>query len=147
MERKTTGISSAFSIVSWIALIGGVAVYLLGLWNAQMELNEKGYYFSVLILGLFAAISLQKTVRDKLESVPTTNLYYSMCVAAFIISVLLLAIGLWNATLLLSEKGFYGLAFFLSLFGAIAVQKNVRDSENQPQPVEQSFFNEVEEKE
>ncbi|AWH88353.1 inner membrane protein YiaA [Limnobaculum parvum] len=145
MERKTTGISSAFSIVSWIALLGGVAVYLLGLWNAQMELNEKGYYFSVLILGLFAAISLQKTVRDKLESIPTTNLYYSMCVIAFIISVLLLAIGLWNATLLLSEKGFYGLAFFLSLFGAIAVQKNVRDTENQP--VEHSFFNETEEKE
>jgi len=37
-------------------------------------------------------------------------------------------VGLWNATLLLSEKGFYGLAFFLSLFGAVAVQKNVRDS-------------------
>ena len=39
----------------------------------------------------------------------------------------LLVIGLWNATLLLSEKGFYGLAYFLSLFGAVAVQKNVRD--------------------
>ncbi|EOO5890651.1 YiaA/YiaB family inner membrane protein, partial [Escherichia coli] len=35
---------------------------------------------------------------------------------------------LWNATLLLSEKGFYGLAFFLSLFGAVAVQKNIRDT-------------------
>ncbi|WP_253927089.1 YiaA/YiaB family inner membrane protein, partial [Shigella sonnei] len=34
----------------------------------------------------------------------------------------------WNATLLLSEKGFYGLAFFLSLFGAVAVQKNIRDA-------------------
>ncbi len=39
----------------------------------------------------------------------------------------LLVVGLWNATLLLSEKGFYGLAFFLSLFGAVAVQKNIRD--------------------
>ncbi|EGD7887017.1 hypothetical protein DOY91_18560, partial [Shigella sonnei] len=36
--------------------------------------------------------------------------------------------GLWNATLLLSEKGFYGLAFFLSLFGAVAVQKNIRNA-------------------
>ncbi|CEL83993.1 conserved hypothetical protein [Klebsiella variicola] len=26
------------------------------------------------------------------------------------------------------EKGFYGLAYFLSLFGAVAVQKNVRDA-------------------
>jgi uncharacterized membrane protein YiaA len=34
---------------------------------------------------------------------------------------------LWNADLLLSEKGFYGMAFLLSLFAAIAVQKNTRD--------------------
>jgi len=29
---------------------------------------------------------------------------------------------------LLSEKGFYGMSFTLALFGAIAVQKNIRDS-------------------
>jgi hypothetical protein len=34
---------------------------------------------------------------------------------------------LWNATLALSEKGFYAMAFALSLFAAIAVQKNIRD--------------------
>jgi uncharacterized membrane protein YiaA len=39
----------------------------------------------------------------------------------------LLVIGLWNADLFLSEKGFYGMAFTLSLFAAIAVQKNIRD--------------------
>lgn len=50
------------------------------------------------------------------------------CLTVFIISVALLLVGLWNATLLLSEKGFYGLAFFLSLFGAVAVQKNIRDA-------------------
>jgi len=41
----------------------------------------------------------------------------------------LLIVGLWNATLLPSEKGFYAFAFLLSLFGAIAVQKNTRDSQ------------------
>jgi len=40
---------------------------------------------------------------------------------------LLLIIGLWNADLGLSEKGFYGMSFTLSLFAAIAVQKNTRD--------------------
>lgn len=107
--------------------MGGIGAYLLGLWNAQMQLNEKGYYFAVLVLGLFAAISLQKTVRDRMENVPVTSLYYGACLSAFIISVALLVIGLMNADLLLSEKGFYGLAFFLCLYGAIAVQKNVRD--------------------
>ncbi len=53
---------------------------------------------------------------------------YQELVRTFLISVALLLVGLWNATLLLSEKGFYGLAFFLSLFGAVAVQKNIRDA-------------------
>lgn len=128
MESKMSTYSPAFSIVSWIALVGGVVTYLLGLWNADMLLNEKGYYFAVLILGLFSAASYQKTVRDKYEGIPTTNIYYMTCLSVFIIAVALLLVGLWNATLLLSEKGFYGLAFFLSLFGAVAVQKNIRDS-------------------
>jgi uncharacterized membrane protein YiaA len=45
------------------------------------------------------------------------------------LSICLLVIGLWNATLLPSEKGFYAFAFLLSIFGAIAVQKNVRDAQ------------------
>ena len=127
MDNRTSTYSPAFSIVSWIALFGGIATYLLGLWNADMQLNEKGDYFAVLVLGLFSAASYQKTVRDKYEGIPTTLIYYVTCLAAFVIAVALLVVGLWNATLLLSEKGFYGLAFFLSLFGAVAVQKNIRD--------------------
>ncbi|EGZ4333420.1 YiaB family inner membrane protein [Salmonella enterica subsp. enterica serovar Texas] len=127
MDSKTSTYSPVFNIVSWIALIGGIVVYLVGLWNADMQLNEKGYYFAILVLGLFSAASYQKTVRDRYEGIPTTSIYYMTCLIAFIIAVALLVVGLWNATLLLSEKGFYGLAFFLSLFGAVAVQKNIRD--------------------
>ncbi|MEG0101661.1 MAG: inner membrane protein YiaA [Citrobacter sp.] len=127
MHNKASTFSPAFNIVSWIALIGGIVTYLLGLWNADMQLNEKGYYFAVLVLGLFSAASYQKTVRDKYEGILTTPIYYVTCLAVFVIAVVLLVVGLWNATLLLSEKGFYGLAFFLSLFGAVAVQKNIRD--------------------
>ncbi|WP_058911792.1 inner membrane protein YiaA [Entomohabitans teleogrylli] len=130
MEKSVQVTSPAFNAVSWLAFIGGIVVYLIGLWRAEMQLNEKGYYFAVLVLGLFAAISLQKTVRDRMEDIPTTPIYFGACLLAFIVAVLLLAVGLWNAELLLSEKGFYGLAFFLSLFGAIAVQKNVRDAVN-----------------
>jgi uncharacterized membrane protein YiaA len=44
-----------------------------------------------------------------------------------ILAIILLVVGLWNATLLSSEKGFYSFAFLLGLFAAIAVQKNTRD--------------------
>ena len=122
--QKPTG---AFVAASWAALIIGAIVYLLGLWNAAMQLNEKGYYFTILMYGLFSAVSLQKTVRDRLEGISVTGIYFGLCWVSLLLSVGLLAIGLFNASLAASEKGFYAMAFLLSLFGAVAVQKNVRD--------------------
>ncbi|AWH27794.1 inner membrane protein YiaA [Stenotrophomonas sp. YAU14A_MKIMI4_1] len=119
--------SPAFIAASWVALLLGAVAYLIGLFNAQMALNEKGYYLTLLLFGLFAAVSLQKSVRDRVEGIPVSGLYYALCWFALLSALLLLLVGLWNATLALSEKGFYGMAFALSLFGAVAVQKNTRD--------------------
>jgi len=94
-----------------------------------MVLNEKGYYFTILIFGLFAVISVQKSVRDRLEGIPVTDIYYGLSWFATICAIALLVIGLWNADLTLSEKGFYSMSFILSMFSAIAVQKNTRDSQ------------------
>lgn len=124
VAQRPTG---AFIAASWAALMVGALVYLMGLWNANMQLNEKGYYFTLLMYGLFSAVSLQKTVRDRMESIPVTGIYYGLCWVSLGIAVLLLTVGLWNATLAGSEKGFYAMAFLLSLFGAVAVQKNIRD--------------------
>jgi len=109
MERST---SKAFVAASWVALATGAIGFIIGLWRAEMQLNEKGFYFTLLLFGLFAVVSLQKSVRDRMEGLQVTDIYYS---------------GLWNAELLPSEKGFYAFAFLLSLFGAITVQKNTRD--------------------
>ncbi|GAK91484.1 hypothetical protein JCM19297_983 [Nonlabens ulvanivorans] len=117
----------AFIAASWSALLIGMVSYCLGLWNADMLLNEKGYYFVILLFGLFSVISVQKAVRDKQEGVAVTDMYYGIAWFVTIASLVLLVIGLWNADLLLSEKGFYGMSFALSLFAAIAVQKNTRD--------------------
>lgn len=119
--------SAAFVGASWLALLIGMTSYCIGLWNAEMELNEKGYYFTILLFGLFSVISVQKSVRDRLEGIPVTDLYYGISWFTTIAAVVLLIIGLWNADLLLSEKGFYGMAFTLSLFSSISVQKNTRD--------------------
>jgi len=120
--------SAAFIAASWTAFFIGTIAFIIGLWNAdKMELNEKGYYFTVLMFGLFSAISVQKAVRDQLEGIPVTNLYYGIAWFTTLLSILLLTIGLWNADLEKSEKGFYAMSFVLSLFAAIAVQKNTRD--------------------
>ena len=119
--------SNAFIAASWIALGAGMLGFLIGLWRAEMLLNEKGYYFTILMYGLFAVVSVQKSVRDRLEGIPVTDIYYGISWVSTILAVILLTVGLWNATLLPSEKGFYAFSFLLALFGAIAVQKNTRD--------------------
>jgi len=123
-SNKPTG---AFIGAAWAALLVGMASFCIGLWNADMVLNEKGYYFTILLFGLFSVISVQKAVRDRMENIPVTDMYYGISWFTTLASIVLLVIGLWNADLLLSEKGFYAMAFLLSLFAAIAVQKNTRD--------------------
>lgn len=130
IERKEGEPTPAFKGASIAALLIGVSAYLIGLFNATMALNEKGYYFAVLIIGLYAAVSLQKAVRDKEDGIPVTNIYYGISWLALVIAIALMAIGLYNAgSIILSEKGFYAMAFVLSIFAAITVQKNVRDTE------------------
>ena len=129
MERRFGEPTAVFKGASWAALVVGVTAYLIGLYNAGMELNEKGYYFAILVFGLYAAVSLQKAVRDRDEGVPVTGIYYGISWFALIVAVSLMAIGLYNAgSIILSEKGFYAMSFLLSLFAAVTIQKNIRDT-------------------
>jgi uncharacterized membrane protein YiaA len=116
-----------YIFASIAALLVGVSAYGIGLANATMALNEKGYYLTVILYGLFSVISLQKTIRDKAEGIQTSKLYFNLSWASTGFAIALLTIGLINADLMLSEKGFYAMAYVLSLFAAITVQKNVRD--------------------
>ena len=79
------------------------------------------------LFGLFSVLSVQKSVRDKLEGIPVTDIYYGISWFTTITSIILLVVGLRNADLWLSEKGFYGMSFTLALFAAVAIQKNTRD--------------------
>ncbi|HLR64859.1 MAG TPA: inner membrane protein YiaA [Pseudogracilibacillus sp.] len=128
-ERKLGEPTNAFKGATWAALLLGIGAYLIGLFNAGMELNEKGYYLIVLLFGLYAAVSLQKAVRDKDEGIPVTGIYLGISWFSIIAAVALMGIGLYNAgSIILSEKGFFGMAFALSLFSAVTVQKNIRDT-------------------
>ena len=119
--------TSAFIAASWVALLAGAVGFMIGLWNANMPLHEKGYYLVILLYGLFSAASLQKTIRDQLEEIAVTTIYYGLCWASMAVCIVLLLISLWNADMLMSEKGFYIMSFMMSLFGVVATQKNIRD--------------------
>lgn len=121
--------SFAFIAASWLAFGIGITGYFVGLFNnTNMQLAEKGYYFTIILFGLFSVISVQKSVRDRLEGVPVTDLYYGISWFCTITAISLLVIGLWNAQLWGSEKGFYAFSFILALFGVVAIQKNTRDT-------------------
>jgi uncharacterized membrane protein YiaA len=122
--------NQAFYIASWVALGIGVSSYLVGLWNAELENAIKGYYFTVFTFGLYAAVSIQKTVRDRIEQIPVSSIYYGISWAAIILALSLFGIAIYqNDDLILSEKGFYSIAYVLSLYSCIVVQKNVRDAQ------------------
>lgn len=127
MKAQLQKPTAAFVGASWVALFIGSLTYLIGLWNSQMVLNERGYYLVILMYGLFSAVSLQKSVRDRLDGIAVSGLYYGLCWVSLASSILLLSVGLWNASLSNSEKGFYAMSFLLSLFASVTVQKNVRD--------------------
>ncbi|GAA2543012.1 inner membrane protein YiaA [Winogradskya consettensis] len=120
--------TAAFVGASWAVLFIGFLSFAVGLWNATMTKSEKGFYAAVLVLGVFAAVSLQKSVRDRADGLPVSALYLGLSWAVVALGVLMLVVGLWNSGMALSEKGFYGLAFAMTLFAAVAVQKNVRDT-------------------
>ncbi len=128
--------TKSFTLASISAVVIGIAAYGIGLFNAEMALNEKGYYLIVLLYGLFSTISLQKSVRDEQEGMQTSNIYTRLCWVSSAIAIILLTVGLYNAEMLLSEKGFYGMAYTLSLFAVVVMQKNIRDSQLEETPSE-----------
>lgn len=127
IDSMTQRPSNAFIGAAWVGLFTGGIAYCIGLWNSDMQLSEKGYYFTILMYGLYSVVSLQKAVRDQLEGIRVTALYNGISWFSTVLSLLLLVIGLWNASLMRSEKGFFAMSFVLSLFAAVAVQKNIRD--------------------
>ena len=119
--------TAAFVGASWVALVIALLAYGVGLWNAELDPSEKGFLGTLLLLGLFSAISVQKSVRDRAEGVPVTGIFLGLSWAMMLTSLVLVSTALVNAPLELSEKGFFGLSFTMALFSVVAVQKNVRD--------------------
>ena len=120
--------SFAFVALSWVAALAGVVLYGSMLFNsAALTWSDKNFFAAILVFAVYAAISVQKIVRDRIEGVPFTNLYYGVSWLAVIVAIGMFVNGLFGVNVTMSERGFYGMAMLLTLFGAIAIQKNTRD--------------------
>ncbi|MCC5612542.1 hypothetical protein LC612_39075 [Nostoc sp. CHAB 5834] len=130
---KTPSWTSPYTLTAFACLVVGTGGFLFGLTNADtLALSEKGYYLTLLAFGLFSAISVQKNVRDAEAGLPVPRTYAVLSYFAAGLALFLLGLGLVNATLALSEKGYYGMSFLLALFSAITLQKHLRDIRVEP---------------
>ena len=127
MESSTTTPTPAFVGASWAALLVGGSAFLVGLWNSHMSLGEKGYYLTVLLFGLFAAVSLQKSVRDRSEDIAVTGLYLGLCWTGVAAALTLMTVGLWNAGMSASERASTRCPSCSACCGRDGAEKNVRD--------------------
>ncbi len=61
--------SFAFIAASWVAFATGLIGYFSGVFgNKELQLTDKGYYFTVIMFALFSVISVQKSVTAWKES-------------------------------------------------------------------------------
>jgi uncharacterized membrane protein YiaA len=120
--------SFAFIALSWVAALAGVVLYGSMLFNSTaLTWSDKNFFVAILVFAVYAAISVQKIVRDRIEGVPFTNLYYGVSWLSVIVAIGMFVNAIFSVNIALSERGFYGMAMLLTLFGAIAIQKNTRD--------------------
>ncbi|MFD2671183.1 YiaA/YiaB family inner membrane protein [Marinicrinis sediminis] len=63
----------AFTGMSYAGLAIGYGMFFIGMYNADFELNVKGYYIAVVLLISYSAIGVQKVVRDNAEDQDILN--------------------------------------------------------------------------
>lgn len=101
------------AFISWLLIIVGAAIYIIGLWHACPLLNGKGYFLGVLMTGMFVTyVYLREEMRERLDA-----RFTSVCQMVMLVTVGLLVVGVWNAPLLPVERAVYLVAFFICLLG------------------------------
>lgn len=122
MVHRSTHIHAAVVVGAARALLLiSAGAYLAGLWAASMSPMARGFYFAILMYGLFAVVSLQRVVREQRAGRQPGAAYQLFGWISLLLSLLLLIIGLWNAGFSFGEKSFYGMAYTLSLLAVLAI--------------------------
>ncbi|MDO7905641.1 YiaA/YiaB family inner membrane protein [Paenibacillus sp. JX-17] len=131
--------TAAFTLASYFALAAGLFLFCIGVYNADWQLNVKGYYLLCMVLITISCIVVQKVVRDNTEDrearrdnpkhrMRNTAAFTGMSIAGLIIGYAMFAIGLFNADFELNVKGYYIAVILLISYSAIGVQKVTRDN-------------------
>ena len=107
-------------LLPWILFFSGAFIYVIGLWRACPLLSSKGYFFAVLMTGMFVTYVYQRA--DNLNQ--NDEHFASVCQMVALITAGLLLVGVWNAPLAPFEIGLYPAAFFVCLMGQFLLQRS-----------------------
>ncbi|WP_368893132.1 inner membrane protein YiaB [Kluyvera ascorbata] len=118
-------------LISWLFMLTGALIYLIGLWQACPLLSGKGYFLGVLITGMFIVYVYQREVKCGLMD----EGFASVCRMVALMTSGLLLVGLWNAPLSLVERGAYLAAFCLCISGQYLLMR-VAELADQPTSID-----------
>ena len=107
-------------LLPWILFLSGILTYSIGLWRACPLLSGKGYFFGVLMTGMFVTYAYQRAVNLNQND----ERFASVCQMVALITAGLLLVGVWNAPLAPFEIGLYPAAFFVCLMGQFLLQRS-----------------------
>ncbi|MEG0802668.1 MAG: inner membrane protein YiaB [Citrobacter sp.] len=110
-------------LLPWIIFLSGALMYVIGLWQACPLLSGKGYFFGVLMTGMFVGYVYQWAENLNLND----ERFVSVCQMVALITVGLLLVGVWNAPLSPLEKGLYPVAFFMCLLGQVLLMRSTEN--------------------
>ncbi|MDG5475820.1 inner membrane protein YiaB [Citrobacter freundii] len=102
-------------LLPWILFLSGALIYVIGLWRACPLLSGKGYFFGVLMTGMFVIYAYQRAVNLNQND----ERFASVCQMVALITIGLLLVGVWNAPVSSLEKGLYPVAFIICLLGQV----------------------------
>ncbi|WAD30139.1 inner membrane protein YiaB [Citrobacter braakii] len=112
-------------LLPWILFFSGALIYVIGLWRACPLLSSKGYFFAVLMTGMFVTYVYQRAENLKQND----EHFVSVCQMVALITVGVLLVGVLNIPLSPLEMGLFPVAFFVCLWGQILLLRlqNTRD--------------------
>lgn len=117
----------AFMGAAWVALAVALGTYVVALWRMPLTYDQRWFYGTVILFGLFGVVAVVKSIRDRDDSIPVTPAFYGLSWIAALGPITAMSIYLLNAPQDDLARGFLFLTFMFAIFAAVVVQKIVRD--------------------
>lgn len=99
-----------------LVMLLGSLVYLIGIWRTCPLFSGKGYFLGVLVMGMFAVLTHQRTEQEAQRD----DDFISLCRLVLLLSAGLLLVGTGLFRRRGAKKSIYVMAWFVCMYGASA---------------------------